>query len=217
MPRATTGIAYAVFGIVILGGLVFSVFVTVPAWAGVRAARVALAETREDLAKRQTFLKDIDARTIELATYDRDARVLAVAFPETEGTADLAAVLHGAAAASGVVLDQVSGAQQQKKAAAPPKEEPGDALAARSTSRESPAPAPAAKPSAGKASLPAYEVVLRGKGSYAQVRAFFREVERSLRLLDIARVEMRGGSDTTEQAGLVQFQTTVLFTLVEGS
>lgn len=217
MPRATTGMAYGVFGIVILGSLVFTVFVTVPAWAGVRVARGALVETEQDLVKRQTFLKDIDARTAELATHDRDARLLAVMFPETKGIADLAAVIHGAASASGLTIEQVAGVQQQKKASAAPTDAATTDVLARRGPRPAPSPAAGARPSAGGSTLPVYEVTLHGRGSYAQVRAFFRELERSLRLLDVARVDMRGGGAAPESAGVVQIQATVLFTLVEAA
>lgn len=212
MARATTGIAYLTLGLVILGGLVFTVFVTVPAWSAWRAARVQLEEKVGARDQRRNFLADIDARTAELRTYEREARALGVTFPETKAPADLAAIVHGLSVRNGVIVESVGEVQIRRASVQAPAANPPTAGAREAEVVGGGGPRGGALPQAAP-SAPVYEFSLSGHGTYAQIRAFLRDLERSLRLFDLPAVEITGGN--LGEASIVRARITITTYLAE--
>ncbi len=189
MPRPTTGLAYLTLIVVVLGGLVFITFVTVPAWSTWRGEQDRLSVHREKLAEKEAFLRDIDRRAAELTQFDADVRALRVMFPEMLAPADLSAVLHAIATQNGVTIDLVSEPKPLKQtAAAPEAGTESGAAASPGGAQASPTPTPAAGATraSGGAAGKTYEFTVGASGSYAQVRAFALDLERSVRYFDIA-------------------------------
>lgn len=211
MARSTTGIAYLTLGLALLGGLVFSVFVTVPAWSALRAARGHLQERTTERTQREEFLANIDARTGDLKTYERDARALGVTFPETKAPADLAAIFHALSVRNGVLIESLSEPKVRKVSVPSPTASPpaaGDDFVARPEEPGGSAPRETSP------STRAYEFSLSGRGTYAQVRAFIQDIERSLRLFDLPTVDIQGGGNLGE-GGTVKVQITLTTYLAE--
>lgn len=180
MARATTGLAYAIVGIALLGGLIFTVFVTVPAWSALGTARGVLAERIAARDDRQTFLANVDARVEEFKRYERDAQVLAVAFPESEAPADLVAVLGGLASRNGVTVSTVEGPNLRKLSLA----------VALSVAPEGPTAGSAGGAAQGTRQN-VFETKAKVRGTYAALNAFVRDLEKSVRLLDIPELSLR--------------------------
>lgn len=185
MARATTGIAYLLLGVVILGGLVFTVFMTIPAWSAWRAAGAQLKERVVARAEREQFLTDIATRTEELKRFADDARVLAVAFPETPAAADLAAVVGSAAVRNGLTVVSMVGPSARKQAA----------------SNETSAVAKQSQ---------IYEVTVKVRGTYAGLRSFLRDLERGVRLLDIPELEVKSLAEQQGIEATLKLLTTVV-------
>lgn len=198
MPRATTGFAYLTFGLAVLGVLVFTVFVTVPAWSEYGATRASRVVRAEELKSQQDFLANVDARAAELVTYESDVRALAVSFPDTFAPADLLAVLHAAGARSGMVVESLSGPRLRERAAHPAAtEEPSPGDGARESSAgtrvtASPAPGP---------QRPVYIFSVTLTGTYAQLRAFVTEIERALQLFDVTDIDLKAAGAPGEAGG----------------
>lgn len=210
MARATTGVAYLVLGLVLLGSLVFTVFVTLPAWSAWRSARDQLAAKIVEREQRREFLADIDSRSAELKTYERDARALGVAFPETKAPADLAAVVHALSTRNGVVVESMGEPKLRKASTSPPSER----LPATARGDEGGEQAPSGiPPREAVAPSRAYEFLLTARGTYAQLRSFLLDLERSLRLFDLTAVELTAGR--LEEGGTVKAQVTLTTYLVE--
>jgi len=209
MARATTGISYLTLGLVILGGFILTVFVTVPAWSAWRATQARLEEEIRERDQRREFLDNIGERAADLKTYERDVRALGVAFPETKAPAELAAILHGISARNGVVVERVSELKTLKVSALLPAaatERAAEAV----TDQDGPG---GETPSQTASPVPAYEFSLAGRGTYAQVRSFLRDLERSLRLFDLPTVEITGGS--LAETGIVEVKITLITYLSE--
>lgn len=215
MARATTGLAYLTFGVVVLGGLVFTMFVTVPSWSALGSQRELLAQKREEQTAREAFLNNIDARIAELQTHERDAKALELAFPSSKAPAELAAVLHSISVRNGVIVTSVS--EPRVPPPSPPvlpAQKPlrlsvseDDALGSASSS------APFSEIPVGRET--AHEFAVVAKGTYAQIRAFLGDLERSLRFLDLPAVEL--AAESKEAGGVVQARITARMYLVRES
>ncbi len=187
MARSSTGIAYAFLYAVILGGLVFTVFVTIPAWSAWQATRQVLTERIAAHEERTRFVQNVDTRLQELQTYAADARVLSVSFPDGEAPADALGVLGALASRSGVTARVVHGPELQKNA---------------------PTPAPAADGGAGETAAlarsaargPVYELKVQVRATYAGLSAFIRDLEKSIRFFDVISMDVKGGLE----GGLVE-------------
>lgn len=172
MPRATTGLSYLTLALVVLGAFIFTIFVLSPQWADYRIAQDDLKKEQEKLVERKKFLASIDARKKELEGYAKDALALAVMFPDRQRPANTLALFQGLASGSGVLVME----------AAEPREVTEPATTAASSS--------ASANTGGR--LISYETNLRLRGSYAQMRNFLRELERSLLFTDVQTLDLQG-------------------------
>lgn len=193
MARPTTGASYLTFGLVILGGFVFTAFVTVPSWSGWQAARARHSAKLAEQSEKATFLANIDARTVELGTHAQDAQALAVMFPETPSPAELAQVLHTIASRNGVILDSVGVPVR------PSVEQGRQQDVTRAYERGGTTPAVARTQGAQDVSV-RYEVKVAARGSYGQLRAFLADLERSLRFFDVSAIELTASEATEGEA-----------------
>lgn len=217
MARATTGIAYLALGLTLLSGLVFTVFVTVPAWSRWRETRDRLAERERARDERQTFLTNIEARAAELKAHGLDAQALGVTFPETKAPADLTAILGALAAKNGVILSQITELKERRRESKPtPAPTPTPAAASGSRGgaleagegEERPRSAGPTPTTPHSSSAPAVEFSLSVRGSYAQVRSFIGDLERSLRLFDLPTVDL--SASAPDAGGVLEARLTVV-------
>lgn len=210
MARPTTGIAYFVLILTVLGGFTFTVFVTIPAWTAWRAAERHAEATVARRAEQQTFLENIDARAAELKEFATDARILGVMFPDTPGSAEIFATFQSLANRTGVFINQVSDVRPARAAASP------TAAAAGDESPETPAAGagtPSARGRTATQSVTPYELSVEVRGTYAQVRAFVVDLERTLRFFDVPAIDFtKGRTETGEEAvtGKVTLRTYLL-------
>lgn len=170
MARATTGLSYLILSLVLLGSLIFTVFVTVPQWSVYRNTQKSLERLNEKRAERSQFLASIDARKKELKGYARDVLALSVALPERVRSADMLANLQAVAAGSGIVVLEVGDPKKVAETLTPP---PGGS---RQGTPNGVAPA---------ATLERWDMFVKVRGTYPQVRTFVRDLERALLLSDI--------------------------------
>lgn len=185
MPRATTSLSYLTLSLVILGSLVFTVFVTVPQWSGYQQARQDLERAREKREEQTQFLANIDARKKELEAYVEDVLALSVALPEDLRPADMLATLQAIAAGSGVMVFEVG---EPKKVTETP-------VVAESQGQEKPSG------SAAPAALERWDMLVKVRGTYPQIRSFVRDLEHAPLLSDIQFVDViamvAGGTETS--------------------
>ena len=207
MARSTTGIAYGLFGVVILGGMVFTVFVTIPSWSAWQATGEVLAQRAAAREERARFLQNIDARIQELKAVEGDAKVLAVAFPEHEAPAEATAIIGALAGRNGLTARIITGPELRKEALAP---EPATVTPADTAVllREGAAGTPAARSGSGGT---AYEFRVKVRGTYTGLSAFLRDLEKSVRFFDIAAIDFKGGAED----GSVEADFTILTYLTE--
>lgn len=201
MARPTTGVAYLSLGLVILGGMVFSVFVTVPAWSQWGATRGRHEEKVREQEEKQTFLANIDARAAELKGLDRDARILAAMFPEAKTPADVAAIVHALSGRTGVQVRTLAESVQRGAQ--------GELGAVRPFERERLLTSGAG---GRRETGTRYELKIVARGSYGQVRAFVLDLERSLRFFDVPTLEIVGArseEDVETTPGFVEARMTL--------
>lgn len=97
MPRATASIAYATFILVILGGIVFTTFVTVPAVGTFNSLREEREERRVELGNQQQLREELTKRERDLQTYSQQRGDLDIMIPNEFNQANfLAAIEHAA-------------------------------------------------------------------------------------------------------------------------
>lgn len=193
MPRSTTGLAYATLGLSVLAGLTFVIFVSVPAWTEFRAANARLEKQRLSLEEHQQFLANVDARAAELKQHEKDAKVLAVAFPESSAAADITALLASLAQREGLSVTSVMGPvpRQNALAGTTPENQPGG--------RE------------------IFETTVRVRGTYAGISGFLRGLEQSARLVNIPSIDMSLGGQGAGIEGTVTLQTLAIPARHQGS
>lgn len=200
MARSTTGIAYAFLYVVILGGLIFTVFVTIPAWSAWQATRQVLAERASAHEERVRFLANVDARVQELRTYAADAKVLSVSFPEHEAPADAVGVLGALAARSGVTIRVVHGPELQKNTSAAPA---STASQSADDLTDETRVVSSSRPSSSRGTV--YTIKVQVRGTYTGLNAFLRDLEKSVRFFDIPALSVKGGFE----GGLVESDITL--------
>lgn len=195
MPRPTTGAAYLALILTLLGGVVFIVFLLIPAYSTWRGEQLRLEVSMDRKQEQQTFLENIDARTVELKALDRDVRALQVLFPDTIATPELATIMHGLASRNGVAITQMT-RQGPRKVLREPAEAPRAVASTQTTARDagrsdtqSQARSASASPQP-KDESALYEFGVSLRGSYAQVRAFMADLERSLRFFNLQTVAL---------------------------
>lgn len=181
MPRATTGLSYLTFGLVLLGSVTFTVFVTLPQWTDFRDARGALERALAEREERRQFLMNLDARVRELATYKDDALALSVALPERPAPADILASLQGVAAGSGVTVAEVGESKPVVVGASEAAKAPGAAAGEDAEERQG---------YDGIVEMREFPVTVRG--SYANLRSFLRDLERSVAFTDVRALKLSG-------------------------
>lgn len=200
MPRPTTGAAYLTLILTILGGVIFIVFVAIPAYSTWRNEQLRLEANIERRTEKQTFLENIDARTAELTKLDRDVRTLQVMFPDTIANAEIAALLHGLVVRNGVAVSQVT------------------KLVPRKVDRSAGSGGQAAVGGEGEQASEStpYEFGVTVRGSYAQVRAFLNDLERSLRFFDVPVLALTKQQQEGEGTRTVAAQITLWTYLTPG-
>lgn len=199
MARSTTGIAYAFLYVVILSGLIFTVFVTIPAWSAWQATRQVLAERVLAHGERVRFLANVGARVQELRTYAADARVLSVGFPEYEAPADALGVLGALAARSGLTIRVVHGPELRKDTSATT----GSTASQSADDLTNETRPVSSRPSASRGAV--YAIKVQVRGTYTGLNAFLRDLEKSVRFFDIPALDVKGGFE----GGLVEVDITL--------
>lgn len=180
MPRATTGLAYLTLALVVLGAFFFSIFVTSPQWADYRLAQADLEKARHKQTERTAFLASIDARKRELEGYGKDAIALSILFPDQHRPANTLAVLQGLSNGSGALVVDAS----------EPKEITVSDTGVPTT------------PSEDQSRLVTYETTVSVRGTYAQVRAFLRDLEQSLLFTDVKALELQAAAAAADGTGV---------------
>lgn len=205
MARPTTGIAYLIFMVTILGGFVFTVFATIPAWSQLEDERQRLQATIRERDDRQAFLAHIDARAEELKALEKEARMLQVMFPDSVQAADLAALLHSLSVRDGVVVQHIGEARVPTSTRQGVPQTPVEGGAPVETGQSGGAPG---APAPGKP----YEVIVIVRGTYAQVRAFLLDLERTLQFFDVLAVDLQREKSASGEA-VVAHITLRVFTI----
>lgn len=189
MARPTTGVAYLTVILTVLGSIIFSMFVTVPAWSDLKAERLRLVDSTREREEKRAFLANIDARAGELASLEHEVRAVRVMFPEAVEAAEIAAVMHSLSLRDGVTVQSVSEPLLRRQpvpdaSAVPPS---GTDL---SSGESAPTAAPAGASATGSRGVP-YEFTVTVRGTYTQMRAFLLDLERALPFFDVPVVELR--------------------------
>lgn len=191
MARSTTGSAYLIFGLVVLGSLVFTIFVTVPKISGLNEARnnrqAAIGERKE----REDFLASLEERKAELDNYTSDAKALSVALPTSFSQADLLSEIDNAASSSGVTIQKVSESQKSNASTSAATAQETETSATEGSKTEY------------------YDTQLEIRGSYAQVRAFIKELETSILFTDVMNVEISAAAESAEVPGSLAAKLTI--------
>lgn len=199
MARATTGLSYFTFGIVILGSLVFTVFVTVPQWGLYQDANAKLVQVLGQEGENQIFLSNLDLRTQDLEKYSADAKALSVALPDKFMQSNLWININELAIKSGVAISQIDAA----------KKETASANAILTEGQAAPAVTESAT-TAGPA-LEKWITAVKVRGSYSQIRAFITNLEKSLILSDLKELKLTpvGSGDKAVAADTLEATMTI--------
>lgn len=189
MARATTGLSYFTFGIVILGSLVFTVFVSIPQWNQYSDAKTKLAQTLENEKANQVFLANLDQRTEDLKKYSADAKALGVVLPDSFMQSNLWVNINDLAGKAGVTINSIG--ESKKEAVVK------NASQSLSTAKSvlngggevDSAPAVNAGSVAGS-KLEKWITGISVRGNYSQIRAFIKNLENSLILSDLKDLKL---------------------------
>lgn len=196
MARATTGLSYLTFGLVVLGSFVFSVFVTVPQWNNFKKVSAQLDREMQREADREAFLVNLDARASEMERYKNEAKVMAVALPDRFTQSELWVNINAAASSAGVVLTEVGGSEVEKKI--------NEAAAAQAA-----ADGITSSETLMITKTERWDTPLTVKGNYSQIRAFIKSLEDSLVLSDLKDINIEKSADSLEKSDELTAKFTV--------
>jgi hypothetical protein len=198
--RATTGLSYLTLSLVILGSLVFTVFVTIPQWTALGDARAKLKNAIARREDRREFLANVDLRKQELDQYARDVVALRVALPDRLTQADVFAQLQSIGSSTGATILSVG---EPKKIAAPVAQPVSDVSESPESSVVTPAlPAP-------QRTLETYDTSVAVRGTYPQLRVLLQEMEKALLLSDVRSLDVSAGGELGQITGILEGKLTV--------
>ena len=162
--------------LLVAGAIVFAVIfgfsVINPAITTAFETRAAIEESRADLAEREAFLRTLDSKVAELEINREHETRLATILPREERMEDALRILHRAAEASGVQIEQITNNS--------------DAVQAQSRARQSRGEVEALPDSVLPLSLNIASV-----STYQSFRAFLTAIERTPRLMDVSSIVLQ--------------------------
>jgi Tfp pilus assembly protein PilO len=171
MARATTGLSYLTLGLVILGSLIFTVFVIVPQWGAYRETNKKYAEAMQLEVERQAFLDNLDTRLQDMQKYDKEAKELSLALPDRFMQSNIWVNIENMASSAGVTIDTIDEAKKVAKTVA--------------------TGADAAAVDVVDSKLESWDTGISVKGNYSQIRAFVKNLEDSLLLSDLRDITVK--------------------------
>ncbi len=189
MPRPSTGLAYLTFGLVLLGAFVVVVFLIVPQWSVYQEEGRALVKKQAERDERKQFLADLDARARELEQYAAEARALSVMLPEQIRGADLLESLQSIAAHSGITIPSVLGPQKVERGVVAARSSSEEKISERASSAVDSSAAPIVT------GPQQWQTSVTVRGTYAQIRVFVSELEKSLVFSQVQSINMKYATD----------------------
>jgi len=198
MARATTGLSYLTFGVVLLGSLVFTIFVSVPQWGLYSDANAKLKMALQQEKDNQVFLADLDLRTQELGKYSADAKALSVALPDRFMQSSLWVNISELATKAGVVVVQI-GESKKDTTVQSTTVEPATANAIFTNEGEAVVKT-TLNTNAASQRLEKWTTGLQVKGNYSQIRAFVKNLENSMILSDLKEFKLTPATSGNEAA-----------------
>ena len=188
MARATTGLSYLTFGLVVLGSLVFGVFVLIPQFGQYNNANAQLAQALIQETNNKTFLDNLDQRAEELEKYSSDAKALSVILPDRFMQSSFWVNINDLATKAGVVVDSIGESKKETPSQSSSAQEVVTAKSVLATdgapiAQEGIASSPVSK-------LEKWITTVQVKGNYSQIRAFIVNLENSLILSDLKELKL---------------------------
>ncbi|MDO8512704.1 MAG: hypothetical protein Q7S57_05500 [bacterium] len=194
MARATTGLSYLTFGVVVLGSLVFGVFVLIPQFGQYNSANAQLAQALTQEQNNQAFLDNLDLRTEELKKYSADAKALSVVLPDRFMQSSFWVNINDLAIKAGVVVNTIS---DSKKEAVPQSNTNQPVVTAKSVLASDGTPVVQENiVSSPTSRLEKWVTSIQVKGNYSQIRAFIKNLESSLILSDLKELKLSPGASS---------------------
>jgi len=188
MARATTGLSYLTFGVVVLGSLVFGVFVLVPQFGQYKDANAQLAQALTQETNNKAFLDNLDRRTEELKKYSSDAKALGVLLPDKFMQSSFWVNINDLATKAGVVLDSIS--ESKKEIASQSDSTPSVVMAKSVLANDGTPIVQESVASSPTARLEKWVTNVQVKGNYSQIRTFIKNLENSLILSDLKDLKL---------------------------
>lgn len=189
MARATTGLSYLTFGLVVLGSLIFTVFVTIPQWGAYGETNKKYAEAMKLEVERQAFLDNLDARLQDMQKYDKETKELAVALPDKFMQSNLWVNIENMASSAGVVVDIIDEAKKVTKSG----------VAVNNTKTSVVNNTEVAVGDGADLKLESWDTKVALKGNYSQIRAFVSNLENSLLLSDLRDITIEQAPSTDKE------------------
>jgi len=189
MARATTGLSYLTFGLVVLGSLVFTVFVTVPQWGSYREANKKYAEAMQLETDRQAFLDNLETRLQDMEKYDKEVKELALALPDKFMQSNIWVNIENMASSAGVTVSAIDEAKKVAKNTA------GSATVVASDSTGAVA---TDNKNAANTGLESWDTKVSLTGNYSQIRTFVKNLEDSLILSDLLDISIEKSPSTSD-------------------
>lgn len=172
MARESLNTPYLLLsGVIIIAILVgFTVFR--PLFAAARSTQGEVASAGRTLVERQQFLASIEHKKSDLTQQQAEEKQLAVVLPAEDAMDDVARIFHRAANTAGTVLINITNQSDTEK-------NRSRALAARNQATDLPTQV-----------IP-MSIKVQFRGAYTQVRVFLEQLEKSPRLMDVTKVQLR--------------------------
>lgn len=171
---ASLNVPYLVIAGVSLGAALIVFLIIIPQFNRVSTTQNEITSQTARLQERQDFLRTIDRKLTQLSQQKIHDDRLEIMLPESERIEDAIRVLHRASEASGITINNITNTSDNARALS---------NAAQARGQESNIPQ----------NITPLSFTLDFAGSYQQFRAFLTELERSPRLMDISKIQMRGG------------------------
>jgi Tfp pilus assembly protein PilO len=170
--RSSLNAAYILLAGLVLASILLVFTVLRPMVDEISATRQEISTVETKLAERQAFLQSIDVKQAALDQEQSHERLLSVALPTTEAMDAVSRILHRAAAASGSTILKLNNRSTEEQRNSNARQVAG--------SQQTSFP---------ENVLP-LAMDLEISSNYAQLRAFLSTLERSVRILDVASLEI---------------------------
>ncbi|OGY31463.1 MAG: hypothetical protein A3C02_01865 [Candidatus Andersenbacteria bacterium RIFCSPHIGHO2_02_FULL_45_11] len=160
---------YLVLTGVVVIAIAFLFTVLQPLMDSISTAKSSIESNTSSLAEKEAFLQSLDAKINQLRSQPDIERQLAAVIPETERSQDIIRVVDQYAKESGVTLTAITNNASQTKARANASKARGDLNLV-------------------PEGIQIITLQLGVSGNYQQVRAFLAGLEKSPRIVDVARI-----------------------------